>query len=251
MSRPDPVGQPLLTAEWRWLAMLNYEINPAVLAPYVPLGTELDSWNERTFVSVIGFLFLETRLRGFAIPFHRDFEEVNLRFYVRRQAEEGWRRGVVFLRELVPRTLIAWTARLLYNENYVGTPMGHRISTASSASGTPSVSYWWRLAGHVGEVRLEARSGPETLVEGSLEEFISEHYWGYARRRDGATLEYRVEHPRWRIWQVEDSELRGGVRNLHSSSALTEPLSHRPASAFLAEGSPISVYPGVRLEVRR
>ncbi len=75
---------PFLTAEWRHLAMLNYEIDPVILRPFVPSGTELDSWNGKTYVSIVGFLFLKTRVRGLAIPFHQNFEEINLRFYVRR-----------------------------------------------------------------------------------------------------------------------------------------------------------------------
>lgn len=226
--------------------MLNWEVDPEILAPFVPLGTELDAWNGRTFVSVIGFLFLETRLRGWAVPFHRNFEEVNLRFYVRRRAEEGWRRAVVFIRELVPRVLIAWTARLLYNENYVGARMGHRLAENAAGGAGPSVAYWWRRRRGYGELSLAASGEPGALVEGSREEFIAEHYWGYAKQRDGGTLEYRVEHPRWRICSAAHAELRGDVRSLYGP-AFAETLSRPPAVAFLAEGSPVSVYAGTRL----
>src|SRR5262245_20887686 len=108
-----------LTADWRYLVMINYEVDPEILHPYIPGGTELDQWQGRTFVSVVGFLFLRTRVLGLTIPFHHNFEEVNLRFYVRRRAIEGWRRGVVFIREIVPRWAIAAVAREFYNENYV------------------------------------------------------------------------------------------------------------------------------------
>src|SRR5918996_5117390 len=116
-----------LTAEWRDLVMLNYEVDPQVLARRVPPGTELDIWQGRALVSVVGFRFLRTRVLGLPIPFHRDFEEVNLRFYVRRQAEDGWRRGVVFIKEIAPRWAIATVARVVYNENYAARPMRHRI----------------------------------------------------------------------------------------------------------------------------
>jgi uncharacterized protein YqjF (DUF2071 family) len=104
-----------LTAEWRRLAMLNYQVDPAILRPFVPRGVELDTWDNRHYVSVVGFLFLKTRVLGLAIPFHRDFEEINLRFYVRRRAEDGWRRGVVFIKEIAPRWAIATMARVVYN----------------------------------------------------------------------------------------------------------------------------------------
>src|ERR1700690_3759655 len=116
-----------LTAEWRYLAMLNYEIEPAALTALVPAGTELDFWNGKTFISLVGFLFQKTRVCGIPIPFHRNFEEVNLRFYVRRKADDGWRRGVVFIKELVPRLAIAFIARTFYNENYIALPMSHQI----------------------------------------------------------------------------------------------------------------------------
>src|SRR5215470_635533 len=99
--------------------MLNYEIDPTLLQPLVPPGTELDSWNGQSFITLVGFLFARTRVLGVPIPLHRNFEEVNLRFYVRRQAPDGWRRAVVFIQELVPRSAIAWVARSFYCENYV------------------------------------------------------------------------------------------------------------------------------------
>src|SRR6266513_2477095 len=116
-----------LTAEWRSLAMLNYEVDRSVLARRVPPGTELDSWGGVVYVSVVGFLFLKTRVLGVPIPGHRNFEEVNLRFYVRRKADGEWRRGVVFVKEIVPRRAIAAVARGLYGENYVAMPMSHAI----------------------------------------------------------------------------------------------------------------------------
>ena len=237
----------LLTAEWRHLAMLHYEIDPESLRDLVPRGTELDGWNGRTLLSVVGFLFRGTRFLGLPVPFHRNFEEVNLRFYVRRRSAEGWRRAVVFVRELVPRALIAWTARRLYNENYSGAPMGHRIETGNG-SGPPSVSYWWTVAGRAGSLSLAAKGAPADLVEGTEDHFLAEHYWGYARQRDGGTIEYRVDHPPWRIWPARSAELRCEAASLYGAR-FADALSGPPRSAFLAEGSTVRVYRGERLEV--
>ena len=184
-----------LTAEWRDLALLNFEIEPDVLLPHVPGGTEIDLWDGRCFVSVVGFRFLKTRLMGLPIPFHSNFLEVNLRFYVRREVQGELRRGVVFIKEIVPRRAIAWVARVVYNENYVALPMRHVGET------TPPSRYEWRFQRRLesGAIcfntrRLE-RSGPDM----SEAAFIAEHYWGYAVQMDGSTLEYQVEHPRWRV----------------------------------------------------
>lgn len=233
-----------LTAEWRYLAMLNYEIEPAVLAPLVPQGTELDSFNGKTFVSIVAFLFLNTRVGGIPIPFHRNFEEVNLRFYVRHKADDGWRRGVVFIKELVPRSAIAFVARKLYNENYVALPMSHRIEKHRDE--VKSVFYSWRLNGHEDVLKLAVDGEPQPLVDGSIQEFITEHYWGYARQRDGSTMEYRVEHPRWRVWEARRAELNCQVADLYGEK-FGRFLNQPPASAFLAEGSEVKVHKGVKL----
>ncbi len=238
---PGPV---FLTAEWRWLTMLNYEIDPEVLRPYIPTGTQLDDWQGRHYVSVVGFLFLDTRVWGFAIPFHRNFEEVNLRFYVRRQAAEGWRRGVVFIRELAPRFAICLTARVLYNEQYLTVPMGHQLAVADGAAdAVRGVSYWWRYGGREDRISVNVDGDARAVDEGSHEAFITGHYWGYSRLRNGATLEYRVEHRPWRIWKATEARLDCDVKELYGRE-FAECLSGPPASAFLLDGSPVTVFKG-------
>ena len=236
--------KPFLTAEWRNLAMLNFAVDPAVVLPFVPKGTEIDHWNGQTYVSLVGFQFLNTRVLGVGIPYHRDFPEVNLRFYVKRQAEDGWRRGVVFVREIVPRRAIAWTAQALYGERYIALPMSHRID--ERGGGVRDVSYSWWLRGRENRIALTV-SGPSCdVAEGSEIEFISEHYWGYARRRGGRTTEYRVEHPRWRVQFAHDVSVDCDVAGLYGD-AFVESLSAPPVSAFLAEGSPVTVFRGTDL----
>ena len=233
-----------LTAEWQHLAMLNYEIEPSALAPYVPSGTELDLWNGKNLVSVVGFMFLNTRVFGIPIPFHRDFEEVNLRLYVRRKAEDGWRRGVVFIKEIVPRAAIALTARKLYNEPYIALPMAHRIEEERGL--VKSAEYSWRFHGRQNSLKLITCDTAQPQIEGSEAEFITEHYWGYNAQRDGSTLEYRVEHPRWRVYDVADAKLDCDVAGLYGEP-FRESLNRQPSSAFLAEGSAVTVYQGVPL----
>ena len=234
-----------LNAEWRHLAMLNYQVDSKVLAPFVPSGTELDLWAGKNFVSVVGFMFQKTRVLGFPIPFHRNFEEVNLRFYVRRKALDGWRRGVVFIKELVPRRAIAWAARTFYNEPYLALPMAHQIER-SDANEIRSARYSWRFNGNQNFLKLVVRGGAQLLRAGSEQEFITEHYWGYTAQRDSSTLEYQVEHPRWQVWESETAELQCDIAGLYGEP-FCEALSARSASAFLAEGSAITVHKGVRL----
>jgi uncharacterized protein len=234
-----------LTAEWRYLAMLNYHVDPAALLRFLPQGTELDTWNDRHYISLVGFLFLKTRVLGMPIPFHRNFEEVNLRFYVRRKGPEGWRRGVVFIKEIVPRWAIAAAARGIYNENYVAMPMRHGIER-SSVGTEGLVEYGWRPGSAWNTMRLGIAGEPMPLVAGSEEEFITEHYWGYAAQRDEGCVEYSVEHPSWRVWRATTSHLECSAAELYGR-AFAEAIAGGAASAFVAEGSEVVVRKGVRI----
>jgi uncharacterized protein YqjF (DUF2071 family) len=232
-----------LTAEWRYLVMLNYEVDPELLAGLMPSGTELDFWNGRTFVSLVGFRFLKTRVLGMAFPFHCNFEEVNLRFYVRRRVREEVRRGVVFVREIVPRRAIALVARFFYGERYVALPMSHEIS---STTANIDVNYCWKIAHSWNTIRVAAAGEPFLPSEGSVEQFIAEHYCGYAASQDGGCVEYEVGHPQWRIWRAVDGNFSGSMAELYGGD-LDAILQRAPDSALLAEGSPVSVHRGNRL----
>lgn len=229
--------KPFLTANWRYLAMMNFVVDPALLAPRMPIGTELDFHEGATFLSVVGFLFLDTRVMGVPVPLHRDFEELNLRFYVRRETNEGWRRGVAFIRELVPRQAIASVARVFYGEPYVAVPMRHDIV---HRDGRVEVTYEWRRGKKWDRLAMSAAGEPTTTAVGSHAEFITEHYWGYTALRDRSS-EYRVTHPRWRVWTAETSEFRADIADLYGSE-FVEPLSAAPTSALIAEGSDVQVW---------
>ena len=236
-----------LSAEWQHLAMLNYEVEPRPLLPFVPAGTELDSWNGKVFVSLVGFRFLKTKLFGFlTIPMHANFEEVNLRFYVRRQDDNGVRRGVVFIREVVPRPAIAFVARTFYHERYVALPMTHEIRTLPD--NRLRVEYRWCSGKRWSSIRMETDGNAALPSPDSAEQFITEHYWGYAAEPGGGCVEYRVSHPTWRVWPVRESAFDGDAADLYGKE-IASVLRGKPHSAFLAEGSAISVMQGRKLRV--
>lgn len=216
--------------------MLNFVVDPKIIAPLVPPGTEIDLENGETFLSVVGFLFLDTRLLGLPIPLHRDFEEVNLRFYVRKKSADTWRRGVVFVRELVPKRAIATIAQAFYGEPYLAIPMSHDIE---HRGGKLNVEYSWKRGRKTESIRMSANGEPQTIPAGSHAEFITEHYWGYTCVRGGCS-EYRVEHPRWKVWNADKFEFSADVASLYGQQ-FVEPLSAGPRSAFIADGSPIQV----------
>lgn len=230
-----------LTADWNHLVMLNYAVDPALLERFVPRGTELDAFAGITYVSLVAFEFNNTRISGVAVPFHRSFEEVNLRFYVRRDE----RRGVTFIRELVPKQAVAAIARRFFNENYSCVPMSHRVSK-DAASGHTEAEYSWGTGD--GQCSIFARAGAEDLLppDGSHAQFITEHYWGYAAQSDGGCIEYEVQHPRWRIRQAKPAEFRGNSAGYYGTE-LAAALAGTPDTAFLIEGSAVTVFKGARI----
>jgi len=229
-----------LTAEWRYLAMLNYQVDPVLLRDLVPPGTELDAHDGRVFVSLVGFRFLRTRVLGAPIPFHQDFDEVNLRFYVRRVHNGEVRRGVVFVREIVPKFAIAAVARVVYNEKYVSRPMFHSIVDNPEKI---VVEYGWREDDDENRMRVECAGHPAAAEEGSVEQFITEHYWGYTTTRSSGCDEYQVEHPPWRLWTAQRAEFLGDTADLYGPD-LAKVLERPPDSALLADGSAIIVRSG-------
>jgi uncharacterized protein YqjF (DUF2071 family) len=230
-----------LTAEWRWLAMLNYRVSPQLLAPLVPAGTEIDLWGRDTFISVLAFRFSKVRMMGIPIPFHTDFDEVNLRFYVSRPLGGQLRRGVVFVKEIVPRSAVALTARAMYNEPYSVMEMKHRVPDVTRVAETPpEVEYAFRQPSRWSRITITPKGSPRRIPEASEQEFLSVRHWGYTRQRDGGTVEYRVEHPRWSFWDTSAAALDADLLPLYGDRFVD--ILNRPAdSAYLLDGSPVSV----------
>lgn len=236
-----------LSAEWRDLAMLNYAVAPDLLKSFVPKGTELDDFGGKIFISLVGFRFLNTKVRGVSWPFHRNFDEVNLRFYVRRRqgGSREWRRGVVFVREIVPRRAIALAARIFYNEKYIALPMAHHIEQARDHDGR-SAQYQWTLQGQINRLSVSTRGLPAIPRQDSEAHFITEHFWGYSSQPDGGSVEFHVDHPSWAVWNAVQARFEGDGTQLYGQN-LAAVLQREPDSAFLAEGSAVTVFQGRRI----
>lgn len=226
-----------LTAEWRKLLMANYAVPPETLARYVPFGTELDLWEGKCYVSVVGFMFLNTALLGLKIPFHTNFPEVNLRFYVKRWDGQEWKRGVTFIKEIVPKPALTLVANAVYNENYETLPMQHDWDETSDQR---TVSYRWKKGGRWHTIEATADKAPSPIIVGSETEFITEHYWGYAPVNDRSSNEYEVTHPKWEQYLVVSHKVDidfGGVYGIDFAFLNQQ----KADSVLLAEGSEITV----------
>ena len=228
--------QKFLTARWQDLIMANYEVEASLLAPRVPAGTELDLQDGKCFVSLVGFMFLDTRILGLPIPFHVNFEEVNLRFYIKREMAGETRRAVCFVKEIVPRYAIATVARVLYGEPYECWTMSHARSETA-------VLYNWSKGGRQNRLSVEIDESIGVPAAGSHGEFIIEHYWGYTNRSGTRVDEYKVEHPKWELFSVRDEviDVDFGMTYGDEFGFLAE---SKPHSVLLAKGSEVAVYKG-------
>jgi uncharacterized protein YqjF (DUF2071 family) len=232
-----------LTAQWKNLLMLNYEVDPAILQPYLPVATELDLWNGKALVSMVGFMFIDTRVIGIRWPWHINFEEVNLRFYVRHFDGNLWKRGAVFISEIVPKRVIVLIANNLYKEHYRALPMQHITEPSDTFT---KYSYEWRLKGKWNKLSGEVSNRFEDIKPGSPEEFIFEHYWGYNSLSATKTIEYQVEHISWQVAQVTNPVFDADIIELYGEKFVRF-LQQKPYSAFFADGSEISVRFGEKI----
>lgn len=226
-----------LSARWENLIMANYEVSPDVLAPYLPHGVEVDFHNDKTFVSLVGFMFKQTSLFSIPIPFLGTFEEINLRFYVKRVEGNTIKRGVVFINETVPYKAVAWLANKLYKEHYIAIPTKNTIG---NEGGLKNVRYEWKINSAWNHLAVNAKSEKEEMLPGSMEEFIYEHYYGYTRIDDQRSQEYKVDHPRWQVNKVIDHSIQCDFNAMYGSH-FSFLANQQPHSVIIAEGSPITV----------
>lgn len=226
-----------LKAEWNNLALLNYDVNPEILKPYIPNGTELDYWNGKCYISLVGFMFENVKLLGLKIPFHTHFEEVNLRFYVKRFENNQWKRGVVFIKEIVPKPALTFVANTIYKEHYETLPMFHSVNFEREDKRL--FTYGWKKQNFKNSFTLITETEVSDIEIQSEAEFITEHYFGYTKTNKG-TYEYEVKHPRWQQYKVKNYFMNIDFKNTYGNTfEFLE--KQRPISIILAKGSKISV----------
>lgn len=228
-----------LTAEWRNLINITYKTDVNVLKPFLPEGLEPDTKDKSAFISLVAFQFLETKVKGIRIPFHVNFPEINLRFYVRNKNS----RGVVFIKEFVPKFMVSLIANKLYNEPYSTADIEAKIYKNSSIS----AEYKLKLKNSEYFIRLTAENNPFTPGESSSEHFFKEHSSGFGIDHSGNTMAYEVEHPVWKIYPVTDHSHNFDFVKIYgkSFSFLNE---EKPCNVLFAEGSGVKVFGAEKLK---
>jgi uncharacterized protein YqjF (DUF2071 family) len=235
-----------LKARWENLVMINYKVDPELLSPHLPPATVLDVFEDKTLVSVVGFMFNDTKIFGLKWPFHTNFEEVNLRFYVKHFDGKAWKRGAVFISEIVPKPIISFIANTLYHEHYITKPMMHSIAVKEEEI---LLAYKWKHRTKWNSIQVTADASLTDIKHGSEEEFIFEHYWGYNKYNSNTSIEYAVEHPTWQVHKVKTYNLHCDIASLYGP--LFAPwLSANPSSVFLAKGSEVVIRKPVFIKVK-
>jgi uncharacterized protein len=226
-----------LKANWENIVMANYAIDPNILLPYLPKGVELDLYNGKACVSLVGFMFKNTKLFNVPIPYLGTFEEINLRFYVLRKEGNEIKRAVVFINETIPYKLVAWMANKLYKEHYTTIPTKHTININEYSK---EIKYEWLKDNKWNSIALETSTASEAMQEGSFEQFIFEHYYGYTKINDEATEEYRLHHPSWKINSITKCAIDCDFKSMYGNDF--EILNQtKPKAVFIAEGSKVEV----------
>ena len=231
------MANPFLTAAWRDLVLLNWRVEESLLSPYLPAGVEMDRWEGDCWASLVGFRFLDMSVKGLPALGYRNFPEINLRFYVKRQIYGELRRGVVFVRELTPHRLVKWVARTIYNEPYEALPMRQTVNESGALYEVQMNSDWQGIG-------LKA-NGP-WREQNEMELFITEHYWGYNTQKNKDSMEYRVEHPVWRTRSVDLDRYDLNVKELYGNK-WQEALADQPDTIVFSEGSEVTVYSGEKI----
>jgi len=227
-----------LKAKWENIIMANYEIDPEILLPFLPKGVTLDLHDGKAYVSLVGFMFKKTKLFNIPIPWFGTFEEINLRFYVLRQEGNQLKRGVVFINETIPYQPVAWMANKLYSEHYTVVPTKNNISIGLKSQ---KIEFEWLLNKKWNAIYVEADTRSEPMMEGSLEKFIYEHYYGYTKINSQTTEEYQLHHPSWKVNKVLDYKIVCDFEAMYGKtfSVLNQV---KPNAVFIAEGSDVSIY---------
>jgi uncharacterized protein len=226
-----------LKANWENLIMANYAVAPEILKPYLPKGVELDLYNGKAYVSLVGFMFKKTKLFNIPVPLLGTFEEINLRFYVIRKEANVIKRGVVFVNETVPYKAVAWMANKLYKEHYMAIATRHYWNLGEE---TKQIQYEWKINNEWNHLKVDALTRSDAMTPGSFEEFIFEHYFGYTKVNDSTTEEYKINHPSWKTNKVINVIINCDFNKMYGSEFGY--LSNvEPDAVFIAEGSPIEV----------
>ncbi len=226
-----------LLAEWNNLIIANFAVPKELLLPYVPFKTELDFFEGKAYISLVAFNFLNTKVMGLSIPLHVNFEQANLRFYIKNNHGGQWKKGLVYIKKIVPKRAVSFVANNLYREKYTTMKMKH---FHTDNVGSFETGYEWEFKKKWNKISAVSEKKSRKIAPGSCESFFTDHYWGYSKYNDTKTYEYYVEHPVWETSKVISYSIDCDFGSLYGDefSFLNN---QNPASVMMVKGSEIRV----------
>lgn len=222
----------LMTAYWTNLLTATYEADRSLLNEFLPAGTELNTWNGKYLMSIVAFIFSKPRVLNIPAPVYRSFEEINLRFYVRRKENNNWKKGVVFIREIAPARLIGLSAKWLYKENFISLPLKHEFHTNDDLQ---YINYACKVKNKWGQLNITCAAKEFDPEPGCIEGFIRDHYWGYTKNKNDRTAEFSIEHSSWKIYPATHFALNMNIGEIYGPG-FTDYFDQKPVSVFLMDG---------------
>ncbi|HKE19548.1 MAG TPA: DUF2071 domain-containing protein [Kofleriaceae bacterium] len=228
---------------------MTFAIDPRALRGLVPVGTEIDTFDDgRAPLSMVALRFDDSRVLGLPIPFARSYDQVALRFYVRRWlGGDRWRRGTVPVIEFVPVSALVSAGHVLYGEAYERRPVTSRVRPPDPGTNRGGRAvYRWRTDRSIHRLAVDFSGELHLPAPDSREAFLVERYWGYLARHADLTSEVRVDHPPWRIWSAAEGHLTAEVPQLFGDR-FARALASPPVSVVVAEGSRLELHRPITL----
>ena len=240
MSKSD--RKTLYAAEWREIVVINFEIDPKLLRNFIPPKTELDFFNETSFVTLMARACKNVKPYGWPIVFAKSIDQILLRFYVKRKVGDTWRRGVCLIRDYLPKRKASFFLNWMFKHSFTQVPIKRTSSNFESGLPTqlPTVEYQWTTGDYVNHIKVNARSQMRQQEQETKESFVLDHHYGYTVK-EGKTYEYYVEYSPWAMWDAQSGSFDCDTENVFGRP-FVRALKQRPASVFLARGSDVIIY---------
>jgi uncharacterized protein YqjF (DUF2071 family) len=192
--RPLPSGRWLIRQRWNDLLFAHWPMPAAVLAPLIPEGLQVDTFQGSAWLGVMPFWMDRIKVRGIPpLPGVRSFPDLSLRTYVRE--ERTGTPGVVCLSLDASNLLAVAVGCVLYHlpyhwaEMYLEQRSEREFSFFSRRRFCDQpVVFKARYRG-LGPSRRLAESGA-----GTLEHFLMERYSLFSSNRNGQPIRANLHH---------------------------------------------------------
>lgn len=225
---------------WRNVVHVNYQIAPEVLHPYLPPRTEILLFQNKCFITLTALVYDQVKFKGLNIPLHREIPEVNLRFYVSAADGSKSKNGVVLLKRIIAKPLLAFAGQLLFQEQYAVMPISYFVRKQSTER---LVKYFWKNNPPYGEWHsLSVKTSHSSIAfnEDDQVAFLTKPTLRFSGGRSMRTRVSEIEYKVTNVFEVDDyqldvkfSVLFGGKFQFLSRQ--------KPESVYLLEDSEVTV----------